>query len=92
MAGELITRLTGQSSTSAPVLAQAIDDVALGDDAGDPAVLDHRQGADPLLAEPADGVEDGVVGSDRLDRAALVPGAPMRWSCRQLPRLAALSP
>ena len=34
------------------MVAQAVDDVAFGDDAGDPAAVDHRQGADSLFAEP----------------------------------------
>ena len=38
------------------MVAQAIDHVALGDDADDPAAFDHRQRADPPLAELADRV------------------------------------
>ena len=36
------------------------------------AAVDHRQRADALLAEPANGVGHARVGGDRLDRAALV--------------------
>ena len=40
------------------MVAQAIDHVALGHDADDPAVFDDRQRADPLFAERADRVGD----------------------------------
>ena len=42
------------------MVAQAIDHVAFRHDAGDPPALDHRQRADPLLAQPAHGLADGV--------------------------------
>jgi len=54
------------------VVAEAIDDVPLGDDSGDPPVLDHRKRADPFLAEAADSVMNARVGSDGLNRRALV--------------------
>ncbi len=39
------------------MFAQAIDDVALRNDADDPAVLNDRKRADPFLAQPPDDVE-----------------------------------
>jgi hypothetical protein len=53
------------------MIAQAIDDVALRHDADDLVALDHRQGADPPLAEGGNGFADAVVGADRRDLAAL---------------------
>ena len=52
IAGELITRRHRPVERLGAMVAQAIDDVALRHDAGDPAVLDDRKGADPFLAEP----------------------------------------
>ena len=56
------------------MVAQAIDDVALGHDAGDSTAIDHRQGADSLLAEPARRRRTARSSrGDRLDLASLAP-------------------
>ena len=60
IAGELITRADRPVEHLGAMVAQAVDDVALRDDAGDPPAVDHRQGADPLLAEPRDRVATGA--------------------------------
>jgi hypothetical protein len=44
------------------MIAQPIDDVAFGDDAGNSATVDYGNRADALLAEPSDDVVHTCIG------------------------------
>jgi hypothetical protein len=55
------------------VVSQGIDNVALGNHSRDFSAFDNRKRTDALLAKPSHRFKQGRVGSDRFDRATLVP-------------------
>lgn len=53
------------------MLAQAVDKVALGDDSGDSATIDHGQRADSSFTQATHDIEQGRIPGDRLDGSPL---------------------
>ena len=54
------------------VIAKAIDDVTLGNDADDAPVLDYGKRANSLCSQTLDRIEQSGVRRDRFDAAALI--------------------
>jgi hypothetical protein len=52
---------------------QAAHDVALGDDADEPAAVDHGQGTDVASGQLREELDDARAGRDRRDVRALPP-------------------